>query len=309
MGGVLMLPAAMGDKSKDSIERGFRKTYEHKDAQFRVMVLRDNAKFAQAQFDPDKGQMTLSRQEQVKEVARILNMPAHKLGHDGRTAYNSLEVEEKSYLNSSLSHWLNAIRGEAAIKLLSGTQRQRLTHVFVHDLDALISTDSDTRARVGRTEIEMGALSPNEYRKQRGMPPRDGGDVFLVPLNMSPNADDPDEGSPTEADDSQDEAERQIVAEAFQQGKRATAATVIRYAKKMTAQRFVTWWDERGPEELRSMHDAETQLVRARFGVEDDGTVSDLAGQVSRAIEETTVEAFTDTIITIAENWKCATDI
>lgn len=217
MGGVLEIPAAMTDKAKSALQEGFRKTYENKDSQFTTVILRDNAKFHSASFAPEQSQMTQSREEQVKETARLLNIPIHKLGVDGRTAYNSLEMEERAYINNSLSHWFKAIAGEANIKLLRANERERMTHCFKHDISELIATDSETRARVGRTEIEMGALSPNEYRAQRGLPPREGGDVFLVPLNMTTNVEDDVEGeATTQVNETDDVAKKRDLVEAIQ---------------------------------------------------------------------------------------------
>ena len=49
------------------------------------------------------------------------------------------------------------------------------------------------RAVYARTMVEMGLMSPNEYRDEEGWDPRPGGDEYLKPLNMSSGT--ADEGS------------------------------------------------------------------------------------------------------------------
>lgn len=191
IGGVLEIPAAMKPEAKHELERKWREKYDSPDSIHKTLILKDHAKFHAFQsYSPVDSQLVESSKERVRDVARLLNIPPHKLGDDSRTAYNSLEMEERSYVNSSLSHWFKAICGECQQKLLTTEEKQRLTHTFAADVSELIQSDSETRSQVGRTEIEMGAISPNEYRRRLKLPPREGGDVYLVPLNMSPSGED-----------------------------------------------------------------------------------------------------------------------
>ena len=47
--------------------------------------------------------------------------------------------------------------------------------------------DSESRAKFYTAQVQNGALSPNEIRELEDMNPRDGGDIYLTPLNMSIN--------------------------------------------------------------------------------------------------------------------------
>ena len=47
-----------------------------------------------------------------------------------------------------------------------------------------------------RTMIEMGLMSPNEWRDMEGMDPRPGGDEYLRPLNLTSGS-----GSEAEGDE------------------------------------------------------------------------------------------------------------
>lgn len=50
------------------------------------------------------------------------------------------------------------------------------------------------RAMYARTMIEMGLMSPNEWRDMEGMDPRPGGDEYLRPLNLTSGSESEAEG-------------------------------------------------------------------------------------------------------------------
>ena len=128
------MPLGMSKQASDTLEQGFRKTYEGVDNSFKTVLLRDGAKFHQAQFTPEQAQMVPVRKELVKEIARFFNLPPHKLGDDSKSSYNSLEQENRSYLDSSLSIWLNTIASEVWLKLLTTDEQKEQTHFAEHNV-------------------------------------------------------------------------------------------------------------------------------------------------------------------------------
>ena len=175
IGGILELPLGMPKIARDTIEEGFRRTYERDDSAFKTVILRDSAKFHAGQFDPQKGQLVESRKEQVRDVARWYNLPPHKLGDDTRVSYNSLEQENRSYLDSTLSHWLRTIEGEANVKCLLTKEQATDSHYAEYNTDAFIAADIKTQTEIGRLEIDMGTLSPDEFRAMKNRTARKDG--------------------------------------------------------------------------------------------------------------------------------------
>ncbi|MEZ5811704.1 MAG: phage portal protein [Rhizobiaceae bacterium] len=66
--------------------------------------------------------------------------------------------------------------------LLSADARR--SHIIEHDLAGLLRGDLAARYSAFATAITNGFMSPNEARRTENMPPREGGDEFLQPLNM-----------------------------------------------------------------------------------------------------------------------------
>jgi len=273
IGGVLEVPAGMSKPAADNLETGFRKTYEGVDNSFRTVILRDGAKFHEAQFTPEQSQLAGARQEQVREVARWYNLPPHKLGSPVNVSYASLEQENRSYLDSCLSAWLHTIASECYLKLLTQQQQDENSHFIEHNTGALIQADIKTQYEVGRMGIEMGVLSPDEFRAMQNQNPRDDGlgGKFLKPLNMSfadeqpepepepepaaPVAPVPVDDEPAEepADDDSEaaqEAARVALGNSLAAAMQKTLATVKRWARQKTATAFLNHVDNRLSEQL-----------------------------------------------------------
>jgi HK97 family phage portal protein len=240
IGGILEVPAEMKKIARDNLEDGFRKSYENVDAAFLTVVLRDNAKFHSAQHSFSDTQLVESAKEGVKDVARYWVIPPHKLGDDSRTAYNSLEQENKSYLESTLSPWLCTIVSECWMKLLSNEEKKRDQLFFQHDTSQFLATDVETVARVQQIRINMGVMNPNEVRSDLNMPPREGGDEYHdigtpeppEPEGPDEEPDDQPEDEPDEDDGSQDRA-RQLT--------RVLAKIVEQERGRKSSPRFQQW--------------------------------------------------------------------
>lgn len=186
VGGVLQLPFSNEKGKRDKLEAGFRKTYEDVDAAFKTVVLRENAKFHQAQASFRDTQMLESKVEDVRDVARILNIPPHKLGDTSSSSYNSLEQENRSYSDSSLGPHMITIESECWLKLLDARMRSENTHFFEHTIGALLWADSKTVADIGTRAVLGGWMTPNEVRHWFNLNNIESGENLMIPSGMIP---------------------------------------------------------------------------------------------------------------------------
>lgn len=254
--GILEVPAGMTKTAADKLEEGFRKQHTSDANWFKTIVLRDGAKFHSTTIPPEAAQMIETRREQVKDVARWYNLPPHKLGDDSRTSYNSLELENQSYLDSGLSPWLETITAECWMKLLSPSEQQNDSHYFEHNTKALLRTDALKRHQIYRIGIDSGIYSPDECRAMENLNPRpDGkGGEYRLPLNMKsasdpePAAGDEDpprspSGNEGEGDDERqrqlDAAQRQLLADAVGRMLRRLALHARRAAR--SPETYLAW--------------------------------------------------------------------
>lgn len=259
-GGILEVPYALKDR-RDKIEEGFRKTYEDADAAFRTYVAREGVKFQAAQHNAKDTQMLESRQESVRDVARWFNLPPHKLGDDTRVSYNSLEQENRAYINSTLSAWLHTIQAECWLKLLTTEEQDSDSHFVEYNVDALLATDAKTRTEIAVMEIGARTMSPNEYRDMLNRPPYEGGDDFANPAitpGVGGDEDIQDEPPPSEDDEDQMRAAAERgLAHAVDNAAKVLAAQIGREVGRKKPIKFCDWFDD-----ARSKH---VQMVAAEI--------------------------------------------
>ncbi len=186
-GGVLQLPEGKKAEALAKIEKGFAEKYTSKSNWFKTIVLRDGAKFHQMTVDPEKSQLQETHVEDVREIARILNIPPHKLGDSSRAAYNSLEQENKSYLSSTLYPWMQTIKWECWDKLLTDQEKKDDSHLFEYNTAALLAMDGRALAEYYKDLAATGVYSVNDIRRERNMDPiGPEGDVRYIQMNMMP---------------------------------------------------------------------------------------------------------------------------
>lgn len=137
--GVVTVPAAMKKAAREKVEEGIVKKYGGLRNAFKIMVLRDGAKFESTQVAPVDAEISNVRNAQVADVARSFNLPPHKLGLPMNVSYSSLIEEEKAYTYSTLGPWLTEIQSEIWCKLLTERQK-RSGGVFVTHQDKVVTT-------------------------------------------------------------------------------------------------------------------------------------------------------------------------
>ena len=175
VGGILELPIGTTPNNAKQLEEGFRKYHEGEENWFKTAILRDGAKFHSTSVAPNDGQMNETREQQVRDTARLFNLAPSRLGLADSVSYNSKTEDNQSYLDSTLSPWMAAICAQCWAKLLSANQQMADTHYFEHNTSSLLKMNQLLRSQSYAIGIRNGWMSPNEVRKAENMPPREDG--------------------------------------------------------------------------------------------------------------------------------------
>lgn len=154
----------------------------------RLMLLEEGMKVEKYGIPPDDCQFLESRQFQIPEVARWFNLPPHKLKDLTRSSFSNIEQEQISFVQDSILPWLVRLEQNYRLQLLTFGDKQlygkgRL--YFKHSVDGLLRGDSVSRATFYATMLDKGVFSINEVRELEDKDPVKGGDVHLIPLNMT----------------------------------------------------------------------------------------------------------------------------
>ena len=138
----------------------------------RPAVLSDGLKWQPITTSAADQQMIQTREQIIRDIARIFRVPSHLIGAMGdNQTYQNVEQASLNFLTPTIAPWIRRL--ETAISTILDPEDD-----VAFDTSTLLRTDALTRARVNELNIKMGARSPNEVRQIEGMEPYIGGDVF-----------------------------------------------------------------------------------------------------------------------------------
>ncbi len=146
------------------------------------LVMDRSAKWQNTAITGVDAQHVETRRLQIEEICRVYGVFPIMVGHSDKTAtFASSESFFAGHLKHTLAPWHKAWNDRLDEFLLDGSG-PLFTEFDTRYLTAGSMVD---RAQWTRTMIEMGIYSPNEIRDYDGLDPREGGDDYLTPLNMT----------------------------------------------------------------------------------------------------------------------------
>jgi HK97 family phage portal protein len=188
LSGVLKRPKdakALNQTDVDRVTEQWRQKYGGSANTGAVAMLQEGMEWQQLSMSNEDAQLIEARDYGVRDVARIFGIPARMLGADVKGVKSSYEQESLEYVAFCLLPWVK--RHEEAMErdflLLSERTNDGIYIQF--DLGNLLRGDIESRYNAYAMGIQWGWLSANDVRRLENLPPRDGGDAYLVPMNMA----------------------------------------------------------------------------------------------------------------------------
>ena len=183
-GGVFTASRPLGPKEKADLETSLRHYHEGLDRAHRFMVLDGGLDYKRLGIPPDDAQFLESRKFQVAEIARLFNVPPHKLADLDRATFSNIESQQISYYQDTLRPWLVRWEQEINRKLLSPQEQGRL--FAEHLIDGLLRGDAQGRAAFYTAMFGVGGITINEIRARENLNPIEGGDTVYLPADVVP---------------------------------------------------------------------------------------------------------------------------
>lgn len=211
-GGVLEHPGKLSDASANRLRSSWNEMHMGLDNSHKVAILEEGLKWHEVGLPPEDSQFLETRRFQVQEIARIYRVPPHMLADLERATFSNIEHQGIEFVVHTIRPWL--VRWEQSISSNLMTERDRQTFYPEHLVDGLLRGDTASRYQAYATGRQNGWLSANDIRALENMNPVDGGDVYLVPLNMIP-AEDVGSGQRQITAESSD-GSRQLPADSYQ---------------------------------------------------------------------------------------------
>jgi HK97 family phage portal protein len=182
--GVLEAPNALSDKAYERLQAAMSQRKGLSQAH-RELILEEGLKWHSASMNPDDAQFLETRKFQRTEIAALYRVPPHMVGDLERASFSNIEQQSLDFEKHTMRPWIVRWEQEINRKLLAEPAGKYFAKFSV---DALLRADIKTRYdayAIGRTN---GWLSANDIRAFEDMNPINGGDQYLIPLNMTPVA-------------------------------------------------------------------------------------------------------------------------
>ncbi|MDO6718822.1 phage portal protein [Psychrosphaera sp. 1_MG-2023] len=159
---------------------------------FKPLILEGGLDWVSVAVTPQDAQYLETRKFQRSDICGLFRVPPHKIGDLEKATFSNIEHQGLEFVTDSLMPLLTRIENRVRLQLLTKDERKTLFAKF--NANALLRGDMKARADFYTKMLQNGAMSPNEIRAKEDMNPREGGDIFLTPLNMAIN------GKPQEED-------------------------------------------------------------------------------------------------------------
>jgi len=183
-GVVLQHPGQLSDQAHRRLRESWEKRHQGLSASHRVAVLEEGLTIQEIGVPPDAAQFLATRKFQRTEIASLYRVPPHMIGDLERATFSNIEQQSLDFVQNTLGPWL--VRWEQAIdtRLLSSADQLKYFAQFL--VDGLLRGDTAARFAAYSIGRQNGWLSANDVREMENLNPIEGGDLYMVPLNMVP---------------------------------------------------------------------------------------------------------------------------
>ncbi|WP_335983397.1 phage portal protein [Acinetobacter haemolyticus] len=187
--GVLETEESLTDDAFNRLKTEFTENHTGLANVYRPLILEKGLKWKPTALNFEDSQFLETRNFQKNEICGLYRVPPHLAAMMEKMTLNNIEHMGMSFVNYSLVPYMTRIESRIKVGLIKPDERKKYYAKF--NAGALLRGDLKSRYEYYGKGIQWGFLSPNDVRELEDMDPRDGGDVYLTPMNMTT---DPEEG-------------------------------------------------------------------------------------------------------------------
>ena len=179
---VLQHPGQLGDEAYTICRSPGTMQHQGLSNSHRVAILEEGMTVETIGIPPDDSQFLETRKFQRSEIAAVFRVPPHMIGDLERATFSNIEHQGLEFVTYTLGPWLSCIEQRLGLTMLSPAERMVLFAEFL--VAGLLRGDMKSRYDAYAVGRNWGWFSANDVRELENMNPVDGGDMYLVPLNM-----------------------------------------------------------------------------------------------------------------------------
>lgn len=180
--GALSFPNELGLSAQDRVVERLERKIESQSSANGVLVLDGGADWKSFSFSARDAEFLENRKLTALDICRVFGVPPSVAGITDNATYSNIGEESRALVMRCLAPMARRIE-QAMMAALLGTEARK-TLLIEHDLAGLLRGDLKARYEAYRIGREWGWLSANEIRGWENLSGIDGGDEYLVALNM-----------------------------------------------------------------------------------------------------------------------------
>lgn len=181
-GMVLKHPKTLSEKARSNILNSWEDRHRGPAKTNRPALLEEGLDIVSVGIPQTDAQFLESQKFTRSEIAAIFRVPPHMIGDLERATFSNIEEQAQEFVDYTLAPWIVIWQQGIKRDLLWPWEQDRYYAHFA--VQALLRGKHTDRAQFYHTMQQVGAMSPNDIREYEDLNPIEGGDVYLVPLNM-----------------------------------------------------------------------------------------------------------------------------
>jgi HK97 family phage portal protein len=198
-GGLLKVKQKLSKEAAERLAQSFASVHQGLANSHRLAVLEEGVEWQSVGMTQADAQYMLTRQFQVREVARMFRIPPHKVGDLDQATFSNIQIQGVEFVTDTMRPWVIRWEQQITKDLFLAAERKR--YFAEMNMDAIQRGDIGTRFDAYGKARQWGFFNVDEIREKENMNPLpDGlGQEFLTPVNMVPAGTDPAANTPTAA--------------------------------------------------------------------------------------------------------------
>lgn len=196
---VLEAPANLSEPQKKEMIASFLETY--KETGGNILLLESGVTAKSINLSPVDTKLFEVEKISRSRVANVYNIPPHMLGDFTDTSFSSQEQQTLEFLTLTMLPIVTAYEQEFTRKLVSAADRKK-GYSLKMNMNNILRADANTMADVHQKAIRGGWHTPNEARRDDGLPDDPCGNKLMIARDLTTleyAVKHPDNGASTEA--------------------------------------------------------------------------------------------------------------
>lgn len=176
-------PSKLSKEAQDRLKDSWQKANAGLENAFIIKILEEGMELKNIGIAPEQAQFIATRQHQVEEICRWFKVQPHLIQHLLRSTNNNIEHQGIEFVTQTLTPWVVRFEQEIRRKLFFDNEKKKYYIKF--NMNSLLRGDVKARGEYYTKLSNIGVLNPNEIRELEDMNPREGGDKYMTPMNMT----------------------------------------------------------------------------------------------------------------------------